>query len=479
MAISTLASLFRFGAGDPLARPDAWKGMFAALASPAFVLDADGRVAEWNAACERLTGLTREQTLGGRDHWRGFYAQRRPCLADTALTGDNSALGVGAQGALREESWFDLPGRGRRYLAVDAATVRNARGEIVAVLQTLQDLTAMKTAEEELRAAQAQAEAAVAREREEVVAILGRAVDRLAAGDLARRLDAELPGAFAPLGREFDAAVLSLAGIVREMFAAAADIAGCCSEIVNSNKNLARRTDMQAATLDESVAAARSLSDVINETALASSHSKDNIEQADREAELSRETVGRTLTSMAGIDQSSRKIGVVAGVIDEIAFQTNLLALNAGVEAARAGDAGRGFAVVAAEVRALAQRSAEAAREVKSLITEAAKAVAEGSRNMGETAQAFDRIKQQISGIDRGIFEVASRSIAQATTIKQLNVAILSMDQETQHNATMVAHATNACSALEQHSARLATLVGRFALPPEAARPISLRRRVA
>jgi methyl-accepting chemotaxis protein len=119
-------------------------------------------------------------------------------------------------------------------------------------------------------------------------------------------------------------------------------------------------------------------------------------------------------------------------------------------------------------VRALAQRSAAAAREVKSLIAEAEKVVSDGSRHMGETAEAFESIKKQISGIDKGIFEVATRTVAQAATIKELNVAMLSMDQETQQNAAMAEQATASCAAMAQQSERLVNLVGGFTLDEEA-----------
>ena len=165
---------------------------------------------------------------------------------------------------------------------------------------------------------------------------------------------------------------------------------------------------------------------------------------------------------MAGIMNSSQQIGRIIGVIDEIAFQTNLLALNAGVEAARAGNSGRGFAVVATEVRALAQRSADAAKEIKELISKSSTEVANGVKLVGATGEAFDRIKQQISTIDGGIADIAGQAIDQASTLKQVNTAMSEIDQTTQQNAAMAEQATAACHSLAQESGRLADMVAEF-----------------
>ncbi len=461
---------FRWGGAETFAKAEVWKSLFAALAVPAFVLDREGRVAAWNPACEQLTGLKRAEVLGTREHWRGFYRQQRPCLADVALQGGAAGSlyasqdSTGERGHMRAENWCDLPSSGRRYLTIDAVQLRDERDEIVGVVETLQDITHIKQMEEELRRAQAQVNEAIGRERETVSGSIGRALERLAGGDLTCRLNEAMPEAYAKLGRDFDAAIDAISASMRQVRICADLISACTGEIADASNNLSRRTESQAATLEQSVAAIRSLSEIINETANASTLTKDNIQQANREAERSQGTVASTITSMAGIDRSSRKISVAVEMIDEIAFQTNLLALNAGVEAARAGEAGRGFAVVASEVRALAHRSASAAREVKALIAESEKAVSDGSRYMGETASAFEHIKGQISGIDKGVFEVASRSISQAATIKELNFAMLSLDQETQHNASMAEQATAACQSLAHQSDHLVSLVGAFTI---------------
>ncbi|HXZ16973.1 MAG TPA: methyl-accepting chemotaxis protein, partial [Roseiarcus sp.] len=163
------------------------------------------------------------------------------------------------------------------------------------------------------------------------------------------------------------------------------------------------------------------------------------------------------------IEESSRKVGEIIGVIDEIAFQTNLLALNAGVEAARAGDAGRGFAVVAAEVRALAQRAAEAAKEIKGLIVTSSHEVKDGVSLVGETSKSLALIDETMATIDGAVSAIASDARGQATALAEVNVAIAHMDQMTQQNASMAEEATAASQSLATEGEELGRLVGEFA----------------
>jgi methyl-accepting chemotaxis protein len=174
--------------------------------------------------------------------------------------------------------------------------------------------------------------------------------------------------------------------------------------------------------------------------------------------------VAKAVTAMQGISNSSAEVGRIIGVIDEIAFQTNLLALNAGVEAARAGEAGRGFAVVAAEVRALAQRSAEAAREIKTLITGSSAQVTSGVALVGETGRTLERILERVADINRIVAEIASGAQEQATGLERVNGAINQMDQSTQSYAAMASQTSAATRRLNEASGDLAEQIAQFRL---------------
>ena len=179
-------------------------------------------------------------------------------------------------------------------------------------------------------------------------------------------------------------------------------------------------------------------------TAEVANEARNTVTAAKTDAENSGVVVRDTVQAMDGIETSSKQISNIIGVIDEIAFQTNLLALNAGVEAARAGDAGRGFAVVATEVRALAQRSADAAKEIKALISASGQQVSTGVKLVSETGQALERIVSQVGQLNGLVTELAASAKEQATGLSEVNTAVNQMDHVTQQNAAMVEQSTAA-----------------------------------
>jgi len=236
------------------------------------------------------------------------------------------------------------------------------------------------------------------------------------------------------------------------------------SEISQAADDLSRRTEQQAAALEQTAAALDQITATVRKTADGATHAREVVGTAKNDATRSGEIVHGAVSAMNEIEASAKQISQIIGVIDEIAFQTNLLALNAGVEAARAGEAGRGFAVVAQEVRALAQRSAEAAKEIKSLITASTNQVDQGVQLVGQAGKALERIVSQVAEINTVVIEIAASAQEQSTGLAQVNTAINQMDQVTQQNAAMVEESTAASHSLQHEANDLARLLGRFQL---------------
>jgi methyl-accepting chemotaxis protein len=299
-------------------------------------------------------------------------------------------------------------------------------------------------------------------EQTEVLTSLGDALKRLADGDVTSRIDRAFTGQYEEIRANFNAAADSLREAMGAIGASAHGIRSGAAEIANASDDLSRRTEQQAASLEETAAALDELTETVRRSAegakRASNHATGAREDAARSGQVMRDAV----TAMGEIEHGASKISQIIGVIDEIAFQTNLLALNAGVEAARAGDAGKGFAVVAQEVRALAQRSAEAAKEIKALISASSDQVGRGVRLVGDAGSALDGIVAKVAEIDGLISEISISAQEQATGLNEVNAAVNQMDQVTQQNAAMVEEATAAAANLRSESAELARLVARF-----------------
>jgi methyl-accepting chemotaxis protein len=291
---------------------------------------------------------------------------------------------------------------------------------------------------------------------------LGAGLMRLAEGDLTARLDAGFPVEFAKIKDDFNHAAEKLARAVRGVVDGAIAIRSSTDEISSASDDLSKRTELQAAGLEETAAALGEITSTVKKTAEGATHARAVVAEARGDAEKSGEIVRQAVDAMGRIEKSSQGIGQIIAVIDEIAFQTNLLALNAGVEAARAGEAGRGFAVVASEVRALAQRSAEAAKEIKALIAAASTEVGNGVKLVAKTGESLARIVAKVAEINSIVGEIAVSAQEQATGLQQVNIAVSQMDQTTQQNAAMAEEATAASRSLSQETGQLSGLVGQF-----------------
>jgi methyl-accepting chemotaxis protein len=300
---------------------------------------------------------------------------------------------------------------------------------------------------------------------------LGTGLKRLAAGDLAFRLDEPFAADFEPLRNDFNQSVRQLGTALSVITESITAMTNGTHEIASGAQDLARRTEQQAASLEETAAALDQITVNVGSSTKLTEEARTVATQANQSATQSSAVVSQAEEAMRRIEESSQQISNIIGVIDEIAFQTNLLALNAGVEAARAGDAGKGFAVVAQEVRELAQRSAQAAKEIKGLIHNSSAEVQSGVKLVRDTGEALNVIGGFISQINSHMNSIAVSAKEQSTGLAEINTAVNSMDQSTQQNAAMVEQSTAAVSSLAQEAAKLTDLVAGFKLDGAATQP--------
>jgi methyl-accepting chemotaxis protein len=305
-------------------------------------------------------------------------------------------------------------------------------------------------------------EEAIERERTLVSQSIGQGLARLAAKDLGYRMAGDIPEAYRKLQADFNAALEEIERALGGVMASTSTMHASTEEISKASSDLSRRTEQQAARLEETAAAIDKITATVRNAAQGAAHARDVVTEANTDAEQGGQVVRKAVDAMGDIEKSSRQIGQIIGVIDEIAFQTNLLALNAGVEAARAGEAGRGFAVVASEVRALAQRSAEAAKEIKGLIQTSTAQVGQGVGLVAETGKALERLMAKVAQINTITLEIAAGAEQQASDLKEINQAVGELEKGTQQNAAMAEQATAVSHSLAEESDQLNSLVAQF-----------------
>lgn len=328
-------------------------------------------------------------------------------------------------------------------------------GGIGRALQAIKQAIARRSEEE------AAAQMAV---QNQVVSGLAAGLSSLRDGKLDCRIGAAFPPQYEELRADFNQTVDALAEVISQVLERSQNVRVGASEIASAAVDLSNRTESQAASLEESSAAVRQLTESVQDTAQTAQDAKTVAERASQDAGNGGQMMAQAVSAIEEIARSSQRMGENVSLIDGIAFQTNLLALNAGVEAARAGESGKGFAVVANEVRALAQRSADAASEITNMIKASEQEVSDGVRLIGQTQTALEAIVQHTAILSEKIATIASSCGDQSTAIGQVNIVVSDMDRITQQNAALVEESTAASQQLSMAASSLLELVAHFDL---------------
>jgi methyl-accepting chemotaxis protein len=293
-------------------------------------------------------------------------------------------------------------------------------------------------------------------------------LEALSRADATRRVEGDFNGVFTELKDHTNAVADTIEEIVGRLRGASSALKLATGEILTGASNLSGRTSKQAATIEETSAAMEQLAAAIMHNADRAKDASTNAANVTRTAEEGGAVMHQATEAMARITTSSGKISNIIGLIDDIAFQTNLLALNASVEAARAGDAGKGFAVVAVEVRRLAQSAASASSEVKVLIEQSGTEVAGGSKLVAEAAAKLEAMLAAARASNELMDGIARDSQEQASAIEEVNTAVRTMDEMTQHNAALVEETNAAIEQTEAQATELDRIVDIFTIEDSA-----------
>ncbi len=341
--------------------------------------------------------------------------------------------------------------------------VKDRAGHVIKILKTAVDVTQ----KERDRLADRVERAESLEQINHVVETLNVELEALSEGDLTAHISAPFADKYEELRVNFNRAVATLQETMFTVNENSKSIQRGSNEIRQGAEDLSRRTEGQAATLEETNAALQELAERIKTTAEGAEQAKFAVIEAKMHAETGGTVAKDAITSMGEIEQSSAQIAQIIGVIGDIALQTNLLALNAGVEAARAGEAGRGFAVVAAEVRALAQRSSEAAKEINTFIDNSTEQVEQRVTLVGKVGVSLSKIVESVAKSADLVSDIAGISKAQAEGVGALTTSMNQLDRVTQQNAAMVEETTAASQNMHVELEGLVKLVGKFKIGGE------------
>ncbi|MBN8218729.1 MAG: MCP four helix bundle domain-containing protein [Spirochaetes bacterium] len=285
---------------------------------------------------------------------------------------------------------------------------------------------------------------------------------KVAGGDLTAIVDVDSKDEIGDLAKALTETVARLKDSMTQISEASSQVKSASEQIAQGNQDLSARTEQQAAAVEETAASMEEMATSIKANTQNSQEVNTLSIDASNKAGQGVGVVGQVVTAMDGITQSSQKISQIIEVMNNIAFQTNLLALNASIEAARAGEQGRGFAVVAVEVRKLAQRSDEASREISTLINESNSRVAAGNELVKKAGASLDDINASIGKVKNLVAEITAASQEQLTGVDQINKTIMSLDQNTQQNSSLVEESASAAEELSSQAEELFAIVSQF-----------------
>ena len=346
-------------------------------------------------------------------------------------------------------------GGGKVWIQASYNPILDAKGAPMKVVKFATDVSDRVNMSEQMQT--------TVKEASEIAAAAG-------AGDLSRQIDMD--------GKQGDLKLLAtgindllgvMVGIVSQVKNAASEVSRGADEISQGNTNLSQRTEEQASSLEETASSMEQMTSTVKQNADNAGQANQLAVAARDQAEKGGAVVAKAVRAMTEINDASKKIADIIGVIDEIAFQTNLLALNAAVEAARAGEQGRGFAVVATEVRNLAGRSATAAKEIKALIQDSVKKVEEGSSLVTQSGSTLEQIVSSVKKVTDIVAEIAAASNEQSAGIEQVNKAVMQLDELTQQNAALVEQASAASQSMAEQARGLNDSMKRYQVDDEAA----------
>ena len=426
-----------------------FSGQLAAIHKAQAVIEftLDGTIVTANNLFLQTMGYSLEEIKG--QHHSMFIDPEERRSADYRLFWENLGRGEFNSGQFRRLA------KGNREVWLQASynPILNADGKPFKVVKFASDTTSQVVAARTLQSAVEQTQEVVGAAKE---------------NDLSRRVPMEgKDGQIADLCSGVNGLLDSMTTIISAIVEASETINSASREIAMGNTDLSQRTEEQASSLEQTAASLEELTTTVRQNAENAQQANKLSSSASDVAVKGGKVVTEVVETMEGISESSRKIADIIGVIDEIAFQTNILALNAAVEAARAGDQGRGFAVVAAEVRNLAQRSANAAKEIKSLISDSVAKVDSGSKLVDSAGKTMEEIVTSVQRVTDIVSEISAASQEQSAGIEQVNTAVTQMDKITQQNAALVEEAAAAAKSLEEQTSGLAEMISGFTLVEE------------